>query len=105
MNKRFLCVHTCAELEVQLVSHELGFNLVIMEGWEEGLHKRTPTKPVNIRSITDIFPSFHTQSFFLVCPVQTFATCSPHLSMAVYDFAYFCLVLTWLLTIEAQQLL
>lgn len=55
MNKRFLCVHTCAELQVQLVTHELGFNLVIMEGWEEGLHKRAATKPVNIRNVADFF--------------------------------------------------
>lgn len=94
MNKRFFCVDTCAELQVQLVSHELGFNLVIMEGWEDGLHKRAATKPVNIRNITGFFPSFHTQSFFLVCLVHMFATFSPHLSMAVHSFAYFCLVLT-----------
>lgn len=94
MNKRFLCVHTCAELQVQLVSHELGFTLVIMEGWEEGLHKRAATKPANIRNVTDFFPSFHTQSFVLVCLVHMFATCSPHLSMAVYSFAYFYLFLT-----------
>lgn len=65
MNIRFLCVHTCAELQVQLVSHELGFNLVIMEGWEEGLHKRATTKPANVRNITRFFPSFHIQKLFL----------------------------------------
>lgn len=94
MNKRFLCVHTCAELQVQLVSHELGFNLVITEGWEEGLHKRAAAKPVDLRNVTDFFPSFHTQSFFLVYLVRVFAMCSPHLSMAVHCFAYFYLVLT-----------
>lgn len=67
------CVHTCAELQVQVVSHELGFNWVIMEGWEEGLCKRAATKPANIRKVTDFFPSFHTQSFFLVLCI-----CLPH---------------------------
>lgn len=86
MNKRFLCAH------LHVVSHELGFNFMIMEGWEEGLHKRAATKPANVRKVTDFFPSFHTQSFFLV--LCMFATCSPHLSMAVYSFANFYLVLT-----------
>lgn len=92
MNKRFLCVHTCAELPVQVVSHELSFNLVIMEGWEEGLHKRAATEPANIRDITDFFfLSFHAQSFFLVSLVHMFATCSPLLSTAVLALPTFTL--------------
>lgn len=75
MNIRFLCVHTCAELQVQLVSHELGFNLVIMEGWEEGLHKRATTKPANVRNSTRFFPSFRTQKLF---SWSVLCICLPH---------------------------
>lgn len=100
MTIRFLCAHLCTELQVLLVSHELGLNLVIMEGWEEGLHKRASTKPANIRNITDFF------SFLFIYNWSVLWICLPHIPhISALLFVALCTFTCphFVMNIEAQQ--